>query len=68
VHVIGGADARRLVLYLLFQTLQPMLPVPAVRLSLAALRVCDAGQEKLVGIEFGGGLGDPLALLVQELS
>src|SRR4029077_18617284 len=67
VHIIGGADAARLVLYFFLEALQTNLPVAPVSLPLPALHFCDPGQKQLVGIAFSGGLGEAFTLLLQQV-
>ena len=50
----------------LFEAREPALPMTAIGLALAALLVADARQQKLIGIELVAGLGDALALLLQQ--
>ena len=49
-----------------FKSLEPILPMATVGIALSAFAFRDARQQQLVGIELGIGLGDPLALLVEQ--
>src|SRR4030081_1711139 len=68
VNVISSADAFRLVANFRLQPREPGPPMAAVSFPLPSLHLRDAREQELVGIELGGRLGNPLALLLQQLS
>jgi hypothetical protein len=61
-----GADAVRLVLDFVLESLKSDLPVSSISFPLPTLSIRDSRQLQLFGIEFGISFGDPLALLVEQ--